>query len=145
MRYPGVSIRDLKQLIVNEAEILATVLNRDVDVVSMHRPSKEVLEADMQITGMINSYGKTFFNGFKYMSDSRRRWREPVEEIISSKRFDRLHLLTHAFWYNEGEIDIHDSIYQFVNCANHDRFGYFMENITDLTSIMKADEIQGLV
>lgn len=143
VRYPGATLRELKLLITNEAKILESVIGCKINTVSMHRPSKEVLESDMQIPNLINSYGKKYFNEFKYLSDSRRRWREPVEEIITSGEYNRLHILTHAFWYNEEEISIHDSIGRFVNHSNYERYSFFEENITDLKTIMDYNEVQG--
>ena len=81
-----------------------------------------MLDADLQIKGLINSYGKTYFKEFKYVSDSRRRWREPIEDIITSDDFKRLHILTHAFWYNDAEKSIHDSVREFVNGGNKQRY-----------------------
>lgn len=80
-----------------EAKILSDILGTPVTTVSMHRPSKATLEANLEIPGIINSYGQTFFREFKYLSDSRRRWREPAEDIIKSGEYECLHILTHAF------------------------------------------------
>lgn len=85
---------------------------------------------------MINSYGQTFFHDFKYLSDSRRRWREPVEEIVASGRYDRLHILTHAFWYHQQEEPIEVTVRRFISSANQERYRQMEENITDLASIM---------
>lgn len=143
VRYPEiVTPEDACEKILQEAKLLSVAVGKQVDTVSMHRPSKMMLEADLQIPGMINSYGQVFFKEFKYLSDSRRRWREPVEEIVAAKTFDRLHILTHAIWYNESEMDIHDSIYAFVNAGNMQRYKSEQENITDLQSIMREDEIR---
>ncbi|MDE7247636.1 MAG: hypothetical protein K2N43_07090, partial [Lachnospiraceae bacterium] len=81
VRYPELAgdPEGITQKIAEEAQILGMAVGHKVNTVSMHRPSKEILEADLQIPGMINSYGKVFFKDFKYVSDSRRRWREPVE------------------------------------------------------------------
>lgn len=142
VRYPECRTSDnVKELIIQEADILSKALGKPVDTVSMHRPSKMILEADLQIPGMINSYGQTYFKEFKYLSDSRRRWREPVEDIITTGAFNKLHILTHAIWYNENEMDIHESIKMFVNAANRQRYIAEHENITDLDSIMMEKEV----
>ena len=117
-------------------------VGRSIKVVSMHRPSKEVLSANLSFDDVINSYGFPFFNDFKYLSDSRRTWREPVEEIIRNCKYDRLHILTHPFWYNNYEFNIHDTVKCFVNSACLDRYRLLSDNITDLQSIMKDDEIK---
>lgn len=131
-----------EERIVHEANILADVCGCPVTAVSMHRPSKATLEADLKIPGMVNSYGKTFFHDFKYLSDSRRRWREPVEDIIRGGEYDRLHILTHAFWYHEQDQDITESVGAFIRSANNERYEQMMENITDLPSILASQLTQ---
>lgn len=130
-----------EERIVHEAGILADICGCPITTVSMHRPSKATLEADLQIPGMVNSYGQTFFHDFKYLSDSRRRWREPVEGIISGGEYARLHILTHAFWYHEQEQDITESVGAFIRSANNERYEQMMENITDLPSILPKEDL----
>ncbi len=141
VRYPNVALDELTNMIKREAQLLSMAVGSEVKTVSMHRPSKSMLEEDLIIPGMINSYSKVFFKEFKYVSDSRRRWREPVEEIISSNRYDRLHILTHAFWYNEEEKDIRSSVREYVNRGSIDRYLCMKENITDISSIMQEEEV----
>ena len=124
-----------------ESEMLSALLDTAVTSVSMHRPSQATLESDLQIPGMVNSYGKRFFREFKYLSDSRRHWREPVLDIIRSGEYDRLHILTHAFWYHEQERDISQTVKDYVCSANRERYGWMKENIRDLAEILKEDEI----
>lgn len=138
---PALGPEELVQSVIKECGLLSALLDgvspSSVSVVSMHRPSRETLEADYDIPGIINSYGKTFFRDFKYLSDSRRRWREPVEEIIRSGEHDRFHILTHAFWYHEEEEDISQTVGDFIRMANRERYRHMAENITDLESILK--------
>ena len=61
---------------------------------------------------------------------------------MKAKAYERLHILTHAIWYNETEMDIHDSICAFVNDGIRQRYKAEQENITDLQSIMNEDEIK---
>lgn len=134
-------LEDVPSAIQREARILTDIIGLPITTVSMHRPSPKTLEADYSIPGIINSYGKVFFKDFKYLSDSRRRWREPVLDIIRSRQYDRLHILTHAIWYNEKEEDIHDSIKKFVCSANQERYCQEKENIKDIESILDISEI----
>ena len=127
--------------ISHEARILEDITGEHIGSVSMHRPGRQILDADLQIPGIINSYGKTFFEQFKYLSDSRRRWREPVDEIIAGEECAKLHILTHPFWYNDTESDIHDTVMQFVNAGNWDRYDILADNITDISAIMSKEEI----
>lgn len=132
----GGIIPDIIGAIKAEAQIMEEIVGVQVKAVSMHRPSKETLAADYKIEGMVNSYGMEFFKGFKYVSDSRRRWREDVNSIITSGEYDKLHILTHAFWYNQEELDLKTSVEQFVNSGNKERYRSMKENITDLDEIM---------
>ena len=129
------------QNIVKECNLLSALLETPVSTVSMHRPSKTTLEANLEIPGIVNSYGQTFFHDFKYLSDSRRRWREPVRDIIRSGEYDRLHILTHAFWYHESELDIAQTVGSFVRSANRERYGQMAENITDIQSILREEDV----
>ncbi len=83
-RYNGCSndLNVMADYIKKECLILEDVLDTQVSVVSMHRPSKAILEQEISIPGIINSYSKVFFKEFKYLSDSRKSWKEPLLEII---------------------------------------------------------------
>ena len=134
---PALRPDEVVQNIIKECGLLSALLETRVSSVSMHRPSAATLEADYEIPGIVNSYGKRFFRDPKYLSDSRRRWREPVLDIIRSGRYDRLHILTHAFWYHEGEEDISQTVRAFVRSAGRERYRQMAENISDIQSIME--------
>ena len=144
VRYPELrgDINAIMGKISEECRILGEAVGRKIKVVSMHRPSKAVLDADIQLPdGLINSYGKTFFNDFKYLSDSRRRWREPVDEIIQSEQYQRLHILTHAFWYNKQELNLRESLLAFIKAGNAERYRYMEGNFTNLAEEVKESEV----
>lgn len=138
--YPESTPEEMVERILRERDILSSILEAPVTTVSMHRPGKFTLEADLNIPGMINSYGQIFFHDFKYLSDSRRRWREPVLDIIRSGKYDRLHILTHAFWYNNEEKSMEHSVGEFIRSANLERYNHMMDNITDLESIVRKED-----
>lgn len=123
---------DAPAAIRREADVLEGLLGLPVECVSMHRPSKAALEADWSIPGMANSYSKELFEGFEYVSDSRRRWRKPVREIVQGGGCSRLHILTHPFWYNETEASLGESLARFAGRASADRMSSLDRNFTDL-------------
>ena len=143
VRYPDVQgdLEAIRDKILYEADILSRAINCKVDIVSMHRLGKGLLEANLSIPGMINSYSNLFFKEFKYLSDSRRRWREPVDDIIASREYDKLHILTHPFWYNNEAKSLSESISAFINHANYERYNTMADNITDLPDIMGKEEV----
>lgn len=133
-------IDEIKDKILTESSILSYATGRKVRSVSMHRPSKEMLNADLQIDEMINSYSKLFYKEFKYVSDSRRRWREPIEELVAFRDINKFQILTHPFWYNEKEYDIKRSVSVFVNSAILERYDSMADNITDMRAIMEKPQ-----
>lgn len=143
VRYSGISVDGVKEKISEECEVFSHAIGMPITTVSMHRPSKQILDANLCIPGVVNSYGKVFFQDFKYLSDSRRHWREPVSEIIQSREFNRLHILTHAFWYNEEERDLRTSLIDFINTGNISRYGIMHENFSRLEDELTCDEIVG--
>ena len=127
--------------IIYEAKLLEMVTEKPVKVVSVHRIKGEMLKENLVIPGMVNAYGSQYFEEFKYVSDSRRQWREPVEEIVASGKYNRLQILTHAFWYEENEKNLHDTVSSFINAANQQRYEAYRDNFTDLDSVMGIKEI----
>ena len=126
----------MEYFIRKEARILSDLIDVNINSFSLHRPNHFSLETEIRIPGLINSYGEEFFHGFKYLSDSRRRWREPVEEIIEKGVFEKLHILTHAFWYHEEDLTISETILDFIRSASRERKLTMKDNITDLEHIL---------
>ena len=122
----------MEYFIRKEARILSDLIDVNINSFSLHRPNHFSLETEIRI----NSYGEEFFHGFKYLSDSRRRWREPVEEIIERGEFEKLHILTHAFWYHEEDLTISETILDFLRSASRERKLTMKDNITDLEHIL---------
>ena len=140
--YPQAQRQALTDAVCQEADILAQVCGKAVDAVSMHRPSRLMLDGDFRFPGMVNVYGRTFFRDFKYLSDSRRHWREPVLDIIRSGSYPRLHILTHPFWYGQKERSLEEAVRSLVNQANRARYGHLRDNITRLEDIMTESEVR---
>lgn len=131
----------IKEFIMKEISVLETATGLEIKSVSMHRPSKETLESNLNITGIINSYSNEFFKNFKYLSDSRMYWRENVEKIVSSNEYNHLHILTHAFWYFDEEKGMKTIIKDFVDDAKVKRYDILDDNITDLESLLSRSYI----
>lgn len=134
---------DLVQMMEQEATLLGQCLGRAVTSVSMHRPSKETLEADYLVKGgqIVNSYGTEFFRHHKYVSDSRRNWREDVLSVIGSETYDRLHVLTHPFWYDEVELSAEEKLKGFCLQQTERCYGWMRENVRDLEEILRKEEL----
>ena len=135
---------DLVQAMEQEAALLGQCLGHEVKSLSMHRPSKATLEADYKVAGgrIVNSYGEEFFRRHKYVSDSRRNWREDVISIIKSGRYDRLHVLTHPFWYSDVEQTARERLKEFCEEQTGLCYERMKENVRDLEEILLKNELE---
>lgn len=140
-RYELTSIDQMIECILKEKQMLELALEIPITTVSMHRPSKWILNQKIEIPGMINSYSETFFRQFKYVSDSRMNWREDVQKIIQSNEYDRLQILTHAFWYSDIEENQRQIILKFIRSANRERYMSLADNMKDLDEFINEDEV----
>jgi hypothetical protein len=126
-----------------EASVLSDILGVGVNAVSMHRGSQKILASDIQFPNLINSYGELFFKKMKYVSDSRRFWRENVEEIIDSGQYPRLHILTHPFWYMEKtEKTLKQTLQEAVLHASLEYYDHLNDNFRDLDAELARKEIE---
>ncbi len=133
----------IKERIIKEAQLLSMSIGRPVTKVSMHRPSKNIIESDLSIPGIINTYSKKYFEEYKYVSDSRRRWREPIEQYISDETYDKFQILVHPIWYNETEITIDETVRELIIDASYERYDELNNNIKDLDGIIKKESLFG--
>ncbi|GLI51899.1 hypothetical protein TSYNTROOL_19850 [Tepidanaerobacter syntrophicus] len=140
-RYNISNEEELKFWVQRESEVVSYALNKEVKVVSMHRPSRVILENDIQFDGIINSYSKKFLFDFKYLSDSRMHWREDVIDAVKSNKFNKLHILTHPFWYSETKQAMQEKLYHFIGEANKERYFNLRENITNFHEIINEGEL----
>ena len=122
--------------IEEEAEILSQLLEVEISAVSMHRPSEETLHANYVFSNLINSYSNTFFHKFKYISDSRKCWRENPRLVIECNNVNYLQILTHPIWYDEKEITIKESMRNFLELARIERYNSLKNNIRDFENII---------
>lgn len=130
-RYQIEDVKDLEKYIEYESNILGELLGRVVKVVSMHRPSDWVLKGNFRIKSYINAYSKEFLYNYKYLSDSRMHWREDVMAIINSGKYNRLHILTHPFWYASVNGNLQSRIKSFIDQAKEDRRIHVFGNISN--------------
>lgn len=132
----------LVKKILEERQVLSDIIADEVVAVSMHRPSSHLLEMNLEIPSMINSYSNCFFHDFKYVSDSRMHWREDVLSIVESGQYDKLHILTHPFWYDLEEKPLRMKLMEFLCEGNGDRYDVLNHNFKDLGLEVKRDEIE---
>jgi len=115
------------ELIKREASMLEYTIGSEVKMVSMHEPSQRFLKMNLAIPGMINVYSDIFFQKYKYLSDSRMKWKENIEDVVKSNLYSRIQLLTHPFWYHKNELSRKDILKEFVSKGSSYRMSALME------------------
>ncbi len=134
---------ELKEYVYKEADLLSGLTGIKVDAVSMHRPSEKFLLGNIEFQGIVNAYSRTYFNDMKYLSDSRRHWRENVDKIIGEETPQRLHILTHPIWYHEGmEKNLRQSLKEMILSASLDYYDNLNDNFRDLEKEIQKTEIE---
>jgi hypothetical protein len=95
--------KDLEEKMQFERNILRNLLDVSIDVVSFHNPTPEILNYDdYELSGMINTYSKFYKKNYGYCSDSNGYWRFlRLEEVLESKEYDLLQVLTHPAWWQK--------------------------------------------
>lgn len=109
---------DIVSAVKDEIRVMQKMLGIGIRSVSMHVPSEKTLKANYEFGNcvggvkqtIVNSYSNVFWNEFKYVSDSKRRWRENIYEVIASESYPRIHLLTHPIWYHTENISMWDTV-----------------------------------
>ena len=137
---------ELRDYLYREADILSGITGKETEAVSMHRPSEKFLSDNMEFGSIINSYSKIYFKDMKYLSDSRRRWREDVDEIVRQGTYRRLHILVHPFWYFTGfERDIKQTLKGAILNASLQYYDGLEDNFSSLGKEIRRDEIEELL
>lgn len=138
------SKEEVLEKILYEKQLAEKMIGDKINVVSMHTPSEETLNGDLRIPQMINSYSQEFFREFKYVSDSYHRWREDIWRIVENDAPDKLHILTHPFWYNDEPKSRNESFLQYIEEGKNYRFRLIETNVlppnTTLEQSLKDEE-----
>lgn len=136
------SSEDAKKYIIDEIELLSHVLDYKINSFSMHRPNKNILNMNLSLKNIVNSYSDVFFGEFKYVSDSRMNWRENILEIIDNNKYDKLHILTHSFWYFEERKNMHDIILNFIENKKEKAYLSLNNDFKNLEEVISIEEIK---
>lgn len=140
-RYETSSIDQIKEHIYNEKEMLERALRTQIRVVSMHRPSQFTLDSSIELDGIINSYSSKYFKEMKYISDSRMNWRENPKAVVSNNQHNKIHILTHPFWYSDNLENVQSKLKKFLNEANIYRYNLLDKNFRDLHEYIRLEDL----
>jgi len=86
-----------------EANWLKDEFSADIHAVSFHQPSQAVLDGELRIPSLVNTYNRSQMGAYFYVSDTNMQWRhEHPLDIFSGKLYPRLQLLIHPIWWSSA-------------------------------------------
>jgi hypothetical protein len=118
--YGSNDAEDIAKNVDSEAALLKDCFDSDIFAVSFHRPSKLLLQSDIRLNAnLINTYGRKYTEGFKYISDSRRMWKESClcslfEKNDSNSLYSGIQALVHPVWWTEEAVSTQDIMERFL-------------------------------
>lgn len=140
------SEQELKEHVYKEADTLSKIIGTKVNTMSMHKPSAKFLSNNISFENIINTYSQIYFKDMKYLSDSRRNWRENVDELIEQETYQRLHILTHPIWYSGGvEKNLRQSLRENILNASLDYYDNLNNNFRNLSEEITRVEIEEII
>jgi|APLak6261663543_1056040.scaffolds.fasta_scaffold05089_3 hypothetical protein len=96
--YTQGSEKEFKEWLQFEIRILSEMSGVAVDAFSFHQPSQFIIDKQISLNGLINTYNTTQISGYKYISDSNRVWKE-LDPFSALQSYDKVQLLIHPIWW----------------------------------------------
>lgn len=128
---------DYSKYINYEKDIFKQLFDIDANVVAMHRPSKFILENNLEFESIINTYSKKFFKEYAYYSDSRMQYKVDIIDKITSEEDDKIQLLIHPIWYNDDNQKPYNIFDKLIKKSKDNMVENFKLNIKDFTSFIE--------
>lgn len=115
--YYGVSDAEcIIKNVASEVQVLKDSFGANIFAVSFHRPSPFILQSDIRLShNLINTYDRNFTKAFKYISDSRRLWKDGCLCHCFEKNSDeypnpKIQALVHPLWWTEKSRSAQDTL-----------------------------------
>lgn len=117
LHYALNGLTDMEQAkvqIKKEIDMLSEMCGFQIDTFSVHRPSKDILRANIKLPGILNAYQDEFFTfaeevdentpvAVKYLSDANHIWRYGYPDEANICGNDKVQILVHPFaWHKNG-------------------------------------------
>lgn len=118
--YDSNDMEDIKKNVDFEVRILKENFDTDIFAVSFHRPSQFILQSDIKLKNdLINTYDRNFMKGFKYISDSRRMWKDGClctffDKAGTGCSAPRIQALVHPIWWADKSLGAQTAMDRFL-------------------------------
>ncbi len=115
----------VKREIEEQCRMLQSILQITIDRYSMHRPQKETLYYETDISGLINAYGSDFFTyseeiddtpilNVKYISDAKHRWNYGTPDLQTMQKEPKIQLLVHPDFWSDHSPEMQDNFAELI-------------------------------
>jgi hypothetical protein len=122
-----------------EIDIIERELSVSISAISFHQPKKRILEKDIFIGSLINTYNKTQMGDYFYVSDTNMIWRqEHPEEIFTRRLYPRVHLLIHPMWWTLEPISLEEKWLKVLDYNRKTVIDHWRERERTLKGVMLA-------
>jgi hypothetical protein len=97
-------LNELADYILKEKEAIEKALGFSIDRFSYHRPPKEILQLNLNIDGLINTYSERYFEfktqefdnvRVKYIADSMHQWKYGYPDETLADQYSKIQMLVH--------------------------------------------------
>ena len=124
-------LEDMKHYVFKEKFIIENYFDVKIKSVSFHRPSHIVLDNDVSLGELFNSYSKKFFDEYKYISDSRGMWREGcLCKLLENTAYSKIQVLIHPIWWRKTSKNNTEKLDEFLQLKQEKLDTDLANNIT---------------
>jgi hypothetical protein len=108
-RCEGKSAPFIIEEVLRETRWLEQEFGVKAEAISFHQPTQTILDAQIAIPGLVNTYNASQMAPYFYVSDTNMTWRhEHPIDIFSRGLHDRLQLLIHPMWWTPEPLETLD-------------------------------------
>lgn len=90
---------DLELEIMRQIERLSHLAARHIHAFSFHQPTTMMIDSDLTLPGVVNTYHSTTMSDFTYVSDTNMDWRSGDPKDLANSSRTNLQILTHPLWW----------------------------------------------
>jgi len=90
---------ELRHEIISQATRLSQLTQQNVPAFSFHQPTTEMIELDLEIPGLMNTYHTKTMQSLTYVSDTNMDWRPASPQLVMAGGITRIQLLIHPIWW----------------------------------------------
>jgi hypothetical protein len=104
-RCEGRSVEHIVDEVLREKLWLEQEFGTTIEAVSFHQPTRLILDAQIVVPTLINTYNFSQLEQYFYVSDTNMIWRQehPIE-IFTRRIYPRLQLLIHPIWWTHAPL-----------------------------------------